>query len=177
MLSRETRLKPAVSLGVFWRCTSTRHHFADLFASILTPEGGSTRCIWLLCSSFAHVSLPTHRWATLLDMFHGRWRGFGAALLVRLVETLLANASRQATSIVNPAASVIGPDDGPSTRATRCRPPEGGTRNGTTIGWERQAVFIGLWVRHLLSRRWHLRSTEVSLHIVEPRRRVFKVGN
>eukprot|EP00904_Undaria_pinnatifida_P007944 jgi/Undpi1/427/HiC_scaffold_1.g00423.m1 len=35
----------------------------------------------------------TARWAPLLKIFHARWRGFGATLLVRLVESLLDNAS------------------------------------------------------------------------------------
>lgn len=45
----------------------------------------------------------------------------------------------------------------------------GASGGGGGVGLERQAKFIGLWVRHLLSRRWHLRGGDV-------RRRTFQDG-
>lgn len=39
----------------------------------------------------------------------------------------------------------------------------GGGRGGG--GLERQAAFIEVWVRHLLSRRWHLRDKDVSRRV------------
>ncbi|CAM9594028.1 unnamed protein product [Ectocarpus sp. 8 AP-2014] len=97
----------------------------------------------------------TARWATLLDMFHSRWRGFGAALLVRLVETLLDNASS------TPGEAANADDDGRSA-CGGCNGSGGGGAGGGGGGGglERQAAFIEIWVNHLLSRRWHLRTSD-----------------
>lgn len=86
-------------------------------------------------------------------MFHVRWRGFGAALLVRLVEALLNNAaSPLPSSPPNDTAH-------PSVAGTSSSGGGGGGGGGSL---ERQATFIEVWVRHLLSRRWHLRGSDVS---------------
>ncbi|CAB1104980.1 unnamed protein product [Ectocarpus sp. CCAP 1310/34] len=94
-------------------------------------------------------------WATLLDMFHSRWRGFGAALLVRLVEALLDNASSTPGAAVNAdenGRSACGGGNGSG--------GDGGGGAGGGGGLERQAAFIEIWVNHLLSRRWHLRTSD-----------------
>lgn len=90
-------------------------------------------------------------------MFHARWRGFGAALLVRLVEALLN---------LSAAASTLPKDEGAS------HPNGGGDISGGAgagssggEGMSRQAAFIEIWVRHLLSRRWHLRTSDVSMRV------------
>eukprot|EP00752_Nemacystus_decipiens_P012462 g11038.t2 len=94
----------------------------------------------------------TTRWATLLDMFHVRWRGFGAALLVRLVEALLNNAASPSLSSLPPASNGAAfPIDAGTSSG------DGGGGGGGGGRLERQAAFIEIWVRHLLSRRWHLR--------------------
>lgn len=100
-----------------------------------------------------------YRWATLLDIFHARWRGFGAALLVRLVEALLDNAASPSPSPSSP------PPPPPPNNAAH--PSGAGISSsgggGGGAGLDRQAAFIEVWVRHLLSRRWHLRASNVSL--------------
>ncbi|CAM9766825.1 unnamed protein product, partial [Ectocarpus fasciculatus] len=93
----------------------------------------------------------TSRWTTLLNMFHSRWRGFGAALLVRLVEALLDNASSIPGEVVNANDNGRG--------ACGSGSGSGGGRGGGG-GLERQAAFIEIWVNHLLSRRWHLRTSD-----------------
>lgn len=99
-----------------------------------------------------------YRWASLLNIFHVRWRGFGAALLVRLVEALLRNAS----------LAECGSGGGMTQGA-------GANCGGGGAGLERQAKFVGLWVEHLLSRRWHLRGGDVRLRTSQngPRQRVY----
>lgn len=94
------------------------------------------------------------RWAALLDMFQVKWRGFGAALLVRLVEALLANAA-------SPSPSPPPPND--AAHPSGAGVCSGGGGSGDGGGLERQAAFIEVWVRHLLSRRWHLRGRDVSM--------------
>lgn len=91
-------------------------------------------------------------------------------MLVRLVEALISNAYRQTTHTAKYAACATADLAGGgshSTGATRRGGQESEIRNsgnssGNTAGLERQASFIRLWVRHLLSRRWHLRSADVS---------------
>lgn len=96
--------------------------FAEFFINLRMPSG--------VCSC---------RWAPLLDVYTRRWRGFGAALLVRLIEALIADALRQDPCSV-----------------------EGGDQSVSLDELERRGVLIGVWVRHLLSRRWHVRSGNVS---------------
>lgn len=109
------------------------------------------------CPIRLSLFLVNHRrWEALLDLFHARWRGFGAALLVRLVETLLDKAALSSTPS-RPKEDVAHPNcvgDGGSISKS------GGVGGGE--GLERRAAFIGVWVRHLLSRRWHLRAGDVS---------------
>ncbi|CBN78413.1 hypothetical protein Esi_0113_0052 [Ectocarpus siliculosus] len=83
------------------------------------------------------------RWATLLDMFHSRWRGFGAALLVRLVEALLDNDSS------TPGEAVNADDDGTSACGGGNGSGGGGGAGGGGGGGglERQAAFIEIWAR------------------------------
>lgn len=103
------------------------------------------------------------RWAPLLKIFHARWRGFGATLLVRLVESLLDNASLNEGG--EGASGGVGGQRGRGGGAGGRRGKEGsggGNAGGDVRGLKRQSAFIGLWVRHLLSRRWHLQAGEAS---------------
>lgn len=71
------------------------------------------------------------RWDTILENCARKWRGFSASLLVRLVEVMLASALRR------------------------------GISTSESKSLELQGHFIGLWVRHLLSRQWHGRKGNV----------------
>lgn len=111
----------------------------------------------------------------MLDIFHVRWQGFGAALLVRLVEALLGNASREFLATLAPPTNETDAGPAEATSSTGASRGQGGderdgiaasctaSKNGTIVGLERQALFFGLWVRHLLSNRWHMRSGDVRI--------------
>lgn len=76
-------------------------------------------------------------------------------MLVRLVEALLHNAARVETGqieIMELTALTSGGSDSNSKKNIKTNGPG---------GLERQAAFIAIWTRHLLSRRWHLRSSDV----------------
>ncbi|CAM9899164.1 unnamed protein product [Pylaiella littoralis] len=111
--------------------------------------------------------ITSSRWETLLDLFHARWRGFGAALLVRLVETLLDNAAASSSRppIVIAHLSCVGGSStsGSGGGAGAGGGGGGGGSGGGGGGLERQAAFIEIWVRHLLSRRWHLRAGDARI--------------
>ncbi|CAM9111034.1 unnamed protein product [Scytosiphon promiscuus] len=102
----------------------------------------------------------TSRWATLLDMFHARWRGFGAALLVRLVEALLDLAT---AALSAPQESGTAHSNGGIAAGGGSSADGGGGGGGGKEGMHRLAVFIEIWVRHLLSRRWHLRASDTRI--------------
>lgn len=135
------------------------HPFSDAL-EVSNWRPSAKHCFSLQAPRLSPAFLPPlfRRWATLLNLFHSKWRGFGAALLVRLVEALLDNASSTLGETVN------ADNDGRSScGGGNGNGAGGGGRGGGGGGLERQAAFIETWVNHLLSRRWHLRTSDVSM--------------
>ncbi|CAM9755990.1 unnamed protein product [Discosporangium mesarthrocarpum] len=127
------------------------------------------------------------RWLPLLELFSAKLRGFGAALLVGFVETLLLRASTL-TSTFPPRAPARGRREGEEQTYDRgpsvcpigsdiepIGPPGGhcggeAHRDGDGDNEEHFCWYVAAWVRHLLSWRWHSKCTREASCSHSPKR-------